>query len=268
MRTLKCVTAAAPLLLLAALFLGACATHATLPTADEKASLAPTGKLRLAVLPTNPAYATKDAATGELKGPSIEFGREVARRLGVPMEVVPYPAISQMIASASKGEWDLVTVGINPDRQKVIEFAAPHAVSESGYLVKGAGPASIAEVDRTGVRVVVLERGDSDIFLTQRLKNATIVRVKSQGDAVAALNEGKGDVHANVKTNLIPVVPQVPSGRILDGYWQLQPIAFGVPKDKDASARLVKRVVDEMKATGAMREILEKAAVPGLKPAP
>ena len=260
--------AAKSLLVAAALLLSACATTPAGPTAEEKQSLAPTGKLRLGILATNPSYGTRDAATGEFRGPSIEFGRQVAQRLGVPMEIVPYSAVSALVASATKNEWDLVTIGINPDRQKVVEFAAPHAMSESGYLAKGANPAAIADVDRTGVRVVVLERGDSDIFLTQLLKNATIVRVKSQSDAVAALNDGKADVHANVKTNLFPAAKQVPSGRILDGYWQVQPIAFGVPKNKEASARFVKRMVDEMKASGAMKEIVVKAAVPGLAPAP
>jgi polar amino acid transport system substrate-binding protein len=252
----------------ALLLLSACATQPTAPTAEEKQSLARTGKLRLAILGTNPSYATKDATTGEFKGPSIDFGRQVAQRLGVPLEIVPYAAVSALFTSATKDEWDLVTIGINPDREKVVEFAAPHAMSESGYLVKGATPASIAEVDRAGVRVVVLERGDSDVFLTQLLKSATLVRVKSQADAIAALNDGKADVHANVKTNLFPSAPQVPSGRILDGYWQVQPIAFGVPKNKDASARFLKRTVDEMKASGAMKELVIKASVPGLTPAP
>ena len=255
-------------LVAAALLLSACATQMTMPTAEEKQSLAPTGKLRVAILPTNPSYATKDPVTGELKGPSIDFGRLVAQRLGVPLEPVTYRAISEVVGSASKDEWDLVAIGINPDRQKVIEFAAPHAQSESGYLVKDAAITSMAQVDRAGVRVVVLERGDSDIFLTKLLKSATLVRVKSQGDAVEALNSGKGDVHANVKTNLIPALSQVPSGRILDGAWQVQPIAFGVPKGKEASARFLKRVVDELKASGAMRELVVKAAVPGLAPAP
>jgi polar amino acid transport system substrate-binding protein len=255
-------------LVAAALLLSACATQTTMPSAEEKQSLTPTGKLRVAMLATNPSYATKDPVTGELKGPSVDFGRHVAQRLGVAMEPVTYRTISEVVGSATKGEWDLVAVGVNPDRQKVIDFAAPHAQSESGYLVKGAAIASMGDVDRPGVRVVVLERGDSDIFLTQLLKNATLVRVKSQGEAVEALNTGKADVHANVKTNLIPAARQVPSGRILDGAWQVQPIAFGVPMGKETSAKYVKRVVDDLKATGAMREMIEKAGVPGLAPAP
>jgi len=256
------------MLVAAAVLLSACATQTTMPSAEERQSLAPTGKLRVGILATNPSYATKDPVTGELKGPSVDFGRLVAQRLGVPMEPVTYRAISEVVGSASKDEWDLVAVGINPERQKVIEFAAPHAQSESGYLAKSAAITSIADVDRPGVRVVVLERGDSDIFLTQLLKNATLVRAKSQGDAIEALNSGKADVHANTKTNLIPALGQVPSGRILDGAWQVQPIAFGVPKGKETSAKYLKRVVDELKATGAMRELIQKAAVPGLAPAP
>src|SRR6188474_46637 len=105
-----------------ALLVSACATQSTMPTVEEKQSLAPTGKLRVAMLATNPSYATKDPVTGELKGPSVDFGRLVAQRLGVPMEPVSYRAISEVIGSATKDEWDLVAVGVNPDRQKVIDF--------------------------------------------------------------------------------------------------------------------------------------------------
>ena len=82
------------------------------------------------------------------------------------------------------------------------------------------------------------------------------------------LNAGSADVHANIKTFLIPTAQQVPAGRILDGYWQIQPIAFGVPKGKEASARFVRRMVDELKAQGFVRQSIGKAAVPGLMPAP
>ncbi len=46
-----------------------------------RAALAPMGKLRVAFL-LGPIYATKNSATGELKGVAIDLGEELARRLG------------------------------------------------------------------------------------------------------------------------------------------------------------------------------------------
>ena len=252
----------------ATLLVGACAMQRTIPSAEEKLSLTPTAKLRVAFLANNAAQATKDPVTGELKGPAVDLGRHLAGRLGVPFEAVPYRTVAEMVASAPKGEWDVISLGINPDREKLIDFAAPYSQTESGYLVKGPAISTMADVDRPGVRIVVLERGDSDIFLTRSLKHASLIRTKSVAEAVEILNSGSADVHANIKTFLIPLAVKVPSGRILDGYWQIQPIALGVPKGKEASARYVRQVVDELKAEGFVRQSIERAAVPGLMSAP
>src|SRR5688572_29351365 len=65
--------------LLAFLFCG-CASSQTSPTSEARQALAPTGKLRVAFLGTAPLHAVKDAASGELKGPAVDLGREMARR--------------------------------------------------------------------------------------------------------------------------------------------------------------------------------------------
>ena len=252
----------------AALLVGACAVQTTMPSAEQKLALAPTGKLRVAFLANNAAQATKDPVSGELKGPAVDLGRQLAVRLDVPFEAVPYRTVAEMVASAPNGEWDVISLGINPDREKLIDFAAPYSQTESGYLVKGSAISTMADVDRPGIRIAVLERGDSDIFLTKSLKHAQLIRTKSVAEAVELLKSGSADVHANIKTFLIPLAGQVPTGRLLEGYWQIQPIALGVPKGKEAGARYVRQAVDELKAQGFVRQSIERAAVPGLMPAP
>ena len=46
--------------------------------------LAPDGRLRAAINFGNPILATRDPATGEARGVSVDLARELARRLGVP----------------------------------------------------------------------------------------------------------------------------------------------------------------------------------------
>jgi polar amino acid transport system substrate-binding protein len=49
--------------------------------------LAPTGTLRATFLAANPVQATVDPATGEVRGPAADLGRELARRLGVSFSI-------------------------------------------------------------------------------------------------------------------------------------------------------------------------------------
>ena len=61
------------------------ASAAVVPaTAGE---LAPTGTLRATFLAANPVQGTVDPATGEVRGPAADLGRELARRLGVSFSI-------------------------------------------------------------------------------------------------------------------------------------------------------------------------------------
>jgi ABC-type amino acid transport substrate-binding protein len=64
--------------------------------------LAPTGKLRVAFV-SGPLYATKDPATGELKGVAVDLGKDLARRVGVPFDPVVYPNPPALIGDAKSG---------------------------------------------------------------------------------------------------------------------------------------------------------------------
>jgi polar amino acid transport system substrate-binding protein len=81
------------ILLLAAMCLGA-AVAADVARADDAAvrrELAPTGKLRvaIAVSPSPSAlYVVKDAS-GQYRGVTVDLGTALAKKLGVPLELVP-----------------------------------------------------------------------------------------------------------------------------------------------------------------------------------
>jgi polar amino acid transport system substrate-binding protein len=92
--------------------LSGCSSVDTAPTTEERLALAPTGKLRAAMVITNPVHATKDPSSGEMKGIAIDLGKEMARRLGVPFEVVGYSGGAALIASATSGQWDIAFIGV------------------------------------------------------------------------------------------------------------------------------------------------------------
>ena len=58
--------------------------------------LAPTGKLRAGINMSNFLLVTGKAATGDPQGVSPDMAAEVARRLGVPLQLVPFPSPGQL----------------------------------------------------------------------------------------------------------------------------------------------------------------------------
>lgn len=71
----------------ATLVIPGCATPTAVSDA-ARAELAPAGKLRAGMNLSNGLFTTRDAATGELRGVSVDLMRELALRIGVPLVLV------------------------------------------------------------------------------------------------------------------------------------------------------------------------------------
>lgn len=251
------------------LMLTGCAGMQSGPTPETRSAIAPTGKLRVAFLLV-PLYATKDPATGELKGIAPDLGRQLAQRLGVPFDPVIYPNPPALVGGAKSDQWDVTLFGINAERAAAMDFSAPFMEVEQGYLVRAGVPiATASEVDKAGVRVVVLEKAGADVILSQTLKNATIIRVKSQPESAALLDAGKADVYAATKTALFAVAASRPGSRMLEGRFLVEPSGMAVPKGRNpAAAAYVDKFVEEAKADGRVKEAIERAGLRGVLVAP
>src|SRR5258707_15313448 len=102
--------------------------------------LAPTGKLRAAINFGNVVLAQKDPASGEPRGVSAELARELAKRLGVPIEFVTFDAAGKVFDALKAGAWDVAFLAIDPVRSEGIEFTGPYVVIEGAYLVPSNSP--------------------------------------------------------------------------------------------------------------------------------
>ena len=83
-------------------FVAGCATSPNVPNA-ARSELAPTGKLRAGMNLGNALFTTKDAGTGELRGVSVDVMRELASRLGVPVEFVVHATPGDVADASAAG---------------------------------------------------------------------------------------------------------------------------------------------------------------------
>lgn len=216
---------------------------------------------------SGPLYATKDPATGELKGVAMDLGRELARRIGVPYQPVVYADPAATLAGPRSSERDVPLMGIHPERAAVLDFSAPCMDVEQGFLVRAGFPVGTAsEVDRPGTRVAVVEGTSADVRLSGSLKDATLLRTKSIRDLDAAFDAGRAAVIAATNAPLFERSAQRAGTRVLDGRFLVEPMGMGVPKGRDpAASSYVGRFVEEAKvARGIVKSAIEKAGLRGV----
>ena len=251
------------LLMCACCLLAACAGAPSQPPVPV-GELAPTGKLRAAINFGNPVLATRDAATGEARGVSVDLARELGRRLGVPVELVTFNAAGKVVEAVKAAQVDIAFVAIDPVRGADMLQTPPYVIIEGAYLVRNASPIKAnEEVDRPGNRVAAASGSAYDLYLTRELKAATLVRPSTSAAVVDFFLAQGLDVAAGVKQQLQADAKRLPGLRLLDGRFMVIQQAMGLPKGRDASARYLTAFVEEMKASGFVATALQRHGIEG-----
>ena len=244
--------------------LGACAasTMSVSSSREAAAQLAPSGTLRAAINFGNPVLAGKDATTGGPRGVSVDLARELAKRIGVPLEVVTFSAAGKVVEAI--GTWDVAFLAIDPARADDMDFTAPYVVVEGAYLVaQDSAIRSNDDVDRAGVRVVVGAGSAYDLYLTRELKRARIVRAPTSPMVVDTMLAQSLEVAAGVKQQMEADARRVPGVRVLRGHFMIINQAMATPRGRPAGARYLREFVEETKASGFVARSLARHGIEG-----
>jgi polar amino acid transport system substrate-binding protein len=258
-RTTRCLSAA-----VLGLLLTACTGMHTAPTPDVRQALAPSGKLRVGVYPGSPFSMIRDPVSGATKGVTVEVGRALAMRLGVPYEPVEYPRIAEVLDALKAGQVDLTLANATPARAKDFDWTPPLLLIELGYLVLPGSPVStLADVDRPGIRVGVTQGGTSNSTLARELKNAKVVPAPTLKSAIEMLSQRRIDAYATNKANLFEMSDRLPGSRVLDGQWGLERLSIAIPKGRDQGMAYVRKFVEDIKSEGLVARAAERAGLRG-----
>lgn len=230
----------------------------------------PTGSLRASINLGNPILAGKDPATGEPRGVSVDLARAFAEHLGVRLELVVFDAAGKSVEAVASEQADIGFFAIDPVRGADIAFTAPYVLIEGSYLVRDDSPLrSNEEVDRDGTRVTVGKGSAYDLFLTRELKQASIVRAPTSPKVVETFIEQGLDVAAGVKQQLEADSRAHAGLRLLPGHFMVIRQAMGTPKSRgEASARLLRDFVEDMKTKGFVADALKRHGIEGASVAP
>ena len=236
---------------------------------SARAELAPTGTLRAGINYGNVILARKHPATGESSGVAIDLARELAKHLGVPVEIVAYDSVGAMVDGAKAGAWDIAFLGSDPARAAEITFTPAYVELEATYLVAAASPLrDAADLDREGVRVAAPARANYELYLSRSLTRAQLVRAQDAAAAFDLLASGKVDALAGLTQALIGLSAKLPGSRLVDDRFMAVQQSVGIPKGRDAGAQYLRGFVEEAKASGLVAHAIQKTGAIGVSVAP
>ncbi|WP_345816514.1 ABC transporter substrate-binding protein [Paraburkholderia sp. PREW-6R] len=228
------------------------------------AAFAPGGALRASINLGNPVLATLDPSTGTPVGVSVDLATELARRLGVPLQLVAVKSAGESVDNVSQGKADVGFFAIDPKRGQEIAFTRPYVLIEGFYLVRDGSPIRTNEqVDQPGVKVAVGKGSAYDLFLTRELHRATLVRIPTSPAVVQGFLDQNLDVAAGVKQQLEKDAARTGGLRLLDQRFMVIRQAMGVPKARGDAAAYLANFVEEMKTSGFVAQSLARHRIAG-----
>jgi len=235
--------------------------------AQARAALAPTGKLRVALLPL-PHMALRDQLTGQFTGVIVDLGREMAKRLDVPVEFAAANSNVAAVDQVKNGQADITFLVGLPALAAQIDFGRAYIEYETSFLVPANSPIrGLDDVDAPGRRIIVPEKSAIEAKLSQTLKHVKLIGVPiaigSAQRVVEMLKNGEADAYSNLTHLLSLTQANLPGWRIMPGSYMMTVFSIGYPKDRPAGADYANKFIEEMKEHGLIQQAIERANLKG-----
>jgi polar amino acid transport system substrate-binding protein len=230
------------------------------------ATLSLTGKLRAALIASNPVLVTRHP-DGTLGGVSVAVARALATHLGVPIEFKPYDNPARYNDSLATDDWDIGLAARDPSRAEHLAFSVTFMEVDNGYVARsGAAPTNAEEVDRPGVKIAVAQGSAPHTVLGRLIKNAEIIPVPGGFEpAREALAIGKADVYAENLHLASRIADALPGSRVLPGTFNVVQMAIGVRKRGAAALPIVDEFVNRIRSDGTVQKAINEAGLRGVR---
>ena len=159
-----------------------------------------------------------------------------------------------------EGAWDVAFLAVDPEREKTIAFSAPYVELGGTYVVrKESALRKVADFDRPGMRIAVGKGSAYDLYLSRTLKNVELVRAPTSPAAVDLFLAQKLDAVAGIRELMTQTARRDPSLRVIEDNYVTIGQAVCVPRGRDAAAKYVRAVVEELKASGFVADALKRS---------
>lgn len=235
---------------------------------DLSTELSRPGTLRAGINLSNPLLVTGKAANGDPEGVSPSMAAALAKRLGLAVELVPFPSPGAAADALAEDAWDIILIAEEPQRAETIAFSGVYVEIEATYLVPdGSAIASVDDVDRPGKRIAISARSAYDLYLSRTIRHAELVRAEGLKAAADLFRDGDAagsfDALAGLRPALIENQKEIAGSRVLDGRFTAVRQSIGTKPGNTALRAEISAFVAESRAGGLVQTLIDGFGVTG-----
>jgi len=188
------------------------------------------------------------------------IAQEIGRDLGVAVDPVSFSSHSKVLDGGSASLWDIAFIPVDATQPRVV-FSNPYLIFDWAYLVPGPSP-----VRRSADAVHAETRLDE--YLSRSLKFAKVVQTSGGPISVDMVNRGDAEVVGASVSSMSDLLAMLPGGRVLDDPVLRDPWGIAAVKGQTDVQTFVTSWVEQAKATGFLKDVIERSGLRGVTVAP
>jgi len=226
--------------------------------------LAPKGYLRAAINLSNFLLVTGTDNQGNPEGVSPDLAKALANELNIEYKLIPFKRPGELADAVIDDVWDIGNIANESERAKSITFSHPYTLIESTFLVRESSKInSLKDVDKKDVRIAVAERSAYDLWLTENIKNAELIRAKSIDLSFKIFEDNSYEVLAGLKPRLIDDLKNAKNCKILPGAFTFIKQCIGSKPGNPEAEKFINNFIEKNTKNGFIESLLLKHNVLG-----
>lgn len=215
------------------------------------------GELRVGMSGDQPPF-SMTATDGSMFGLDVDMAKGLANNIGVNAKLVKM-RFKDLIPALQNGEIDMIASGVTMtiDRNKKVAFVGPYLISGNSILTKNKeyiDSESIADIDKEGIKITVMQGTTSEEFVNANIQHATVYKSSTNKLALQMVIDGKVDVFvAGYPTIAVALLDNRAEGFLtLESPLDYEPIGIAVAPSDPLLINLVSNYFNTLERTGIL----------------
>jgi len=230
----------------------------TLSFAQSLAGIKKRGKLIVGTEPTFPPFEFVNEKN-QVVGFDIDIANELAKRLGVKLEIVNLP-FDSLIPALLQGKIDLIIAGmtITEERAKVVDFSKPYFEANQAIVVRKDGKFEPKKLEELVGKKVAVQLGTTGDLVVSEINGVQVVRFQKFTDAFLELQNGRVNAVVLDEAPAKAYVKKFPKFLISAVVNTGETYGIAVKKGNKELLNFVNQTLDILKSSGTYNKLIQK----------
>ena len=221
--------------------------------------IAPTGVLRVGVNMSNFLLVNSKDKLGVIDGVSPGIGKKLAKELNISFEIVQFANPGLLADAVDNNEWDIGNIASEKERGKTIDFSDPYVNIDANFLFREEDNfKNNNDIDQSGIKIAVFERSAYDLWLTENLKKAELIRVNSIEESHNLFKENKVNILAGLKPKLIDEMKKNNNYEMIQSPFTYIKQSIGIKKGNPVVLDFINKFISNNIKEGYVKSLLQQ----------